>query len=164
MFNKKKKNSRITDKIKSYMKDISIDLFSYEVVVSENIAAYLLQVASSYQSSANNIRVVISKNKALTGFLYDKSKQLRQVTTSELISFFMGEGSSELMEKKVTQQVLGYLSDYASAKGTNTEQLSIVIARPAQKIVVEAYREHQFIETIPLKQLITYFSNHPSNA
>ena len=63
MFNKKKKNSRITDKIKSYMKDISIDLFSYEVVVSENIAAYLLQVASSYQSSANNIRVVISKNK-----------------------------------------------------------------------------------------------------
>ena len=68
------------------------------------------------------------------------------------------------MEKKVTQQVLGYLSDYASAKGTNTEQLSIVIARPAQKIVVEAYREHQFIETIPLKQLITYFSNHPSNA
>ncbi|HEY9084064.1 MAG TPA: hypothetical protein VIN73_12070 [Vicingaceae bacterium] len=145
------------------MKEVTIDLFNYEAIVSENITAYFHQVAKSYQTSANSIGVKISKNTTITGFLYDKSKPLRQVTPPELISFFMGEGSSELMEKKVTQQVLNYLTDYASTKGIHTEQLSIVIAQPARQVVVEAYRDNQFIEIIPLKQLINYFSKNSSN-
>jgi hypothetical protein len=158
MLNRKKNKTRITDKIKSYMKDVSIDLFNYESIVSENITAYFQQVAKKHQSSENNIQVRISKKETLTGFVYDQSKKLRQVTTPELIDFFMGEGSAELMEKKVEQNVLDYLAEYATTWEIKTEQLTIVIAKPAQNIVVGAYRDNHFMETIPLKKLIKHFS------
>ena len=164
MLNKKKNNTRITDKIKSYMKDVSIDLFNYEAIVANNITAYFLQVAKKYQTLENNIQVQISKKQALTGFIYTEGRKLRQVTTPELINFFMGEGSAELLEQKVEQQISDYLSSYATTLGIKTNQLTIVIAKPTQQVIVRAYRGNQFVETIPLKQLIKYFSSGTGNA
>jgi len=160
MLNKKKQNTRITDKIKSYMKDVSIDLFNYEEIVIENITKYFQDVAQFHQVVKNDVQVRISKKEELTGFVFNKNKRLKQITTVELIDFFLGEGSSELFElkEKVELNVSNYLSDYAAVTGINREQLTIVIAKPAQDVIVGAYFNNQFIETIPLKDLIKYFS------
>lgn len=157
---KKKQNTRITDKIKSYMKDVSIDLFNYEEIVIKNITDYFQEVAQLHQVSKNDVQVRISKKEALTGFVFNQNKRLKQITTVELIDFFLGEGSSDLFElkEKVELNVSNYLSDYAAVTGIKTDQLTIVITKPAQNVIVGAYLNNRFIETIPLKDLIKYFS------
>lgn len=160
MLNKKKKKTSITAKIKNYMSTVTIDIFNYEKIVVKNISAYIEEVARLNKIAKNNIHVRISKNEKLTAFVYDKDNRLKEVTTIELINFFMGEGSAELfdLEQKVEQNVSDYLSDYSTARGVQTNDLTITIAKPAQEVVVAAYLNNEWIANIPLNGLIKYFT------
>jgi len=160
MFNKKKKKTRITDKIKSYMSTVSVDVFNYEEIVIDNITGYFEEVARLNGVSKHDIHVRIHKREELRAFVYHKSSPMKRVTTVELINFFMGEGSATLfdLEQKVEQNVSNYLSDYAAITGIEVSKLTIIISKPAQEVMVGAYLNKRFIETIPLKGLVKYFA------
>jgi len=160
MLNKKKKKTGIGDKIKNYMKDVTVDVFNYEKTVTDNIANYFAALAEQHDIDASTINVRISKKQGLVAYVYNENVILKDAPTKELIDFFMGKGSNELfdLEKKVATNVSNYLSDYAAVSGIQANNLIINIAKPAQEVIVMAYYNSRFIETIALKDLIKYFN------
>ncbi len=158
---KSKKAKGIADRIKSYMNEVSVDVFGYEKKVEENMDRYLGLLSRDLGIAKEQLNIRIFKFRCgLEVRVYQFNRPLRQVTVKELIDFFSGEKVSDFfqLEKKVTDQVLEYFKEYSTRKGLEENNLSIRIFKPLHKIQVRAYHLDKSIEPIKVKELIHYFT------
>lgn len=160
MLKNKNKKTGIGNRIRNYMKNVTVDVFGYEKIVTDNITNYFKEVAEKYDVEPSSINVRICKKPNLTAHVYNGNVIAEIATTPELINFFMGKGSNELfdLEKKVETNVSNYLSDYAAVTGIQANNVVINISKPAQEVMVIAYHNSRFIEVLELSGLIKYFN------
>lgn len=160
MLRKNKKKTGLTAKIKNYMDGVTIDVFGYEKKVSENVTSYLGTISDTHRIPLSNVNIRITKPAGeLKADIYYLDGHVRKATLNELVDFFMGEGTTKVfdLEVKVKKNVSDYLEEYSEEKGIAIQALNIRISKPNKQVMVVAYNQAEYVDGIPLKELIKYF-------
>ena len=153
------KKKSITDRVKGYMKNVTIDVFGYEKTVNKNIIMFSNQIAKKHNLNANHINIRINQHNGLFAHVFGGKKFLETLTATQLIEFFMGHEATTSFDLKqqIEKKVNNYLSNYANCKRINKSLLVINISCPKEVIKVASYYNSTLIELIPLKDLIKHF-------
>lgn len=160
MIKKNKKKTGLKAKIKDYMDGVTIDVFGYEKKVSENVSRYLGTLSDTERIPLSNINIRIAKPaEQLEANIFYLDGHIRSASMQELVNFFMGEGTTKVfdLENKITKSVTAYLTEFSEDKCIPLPGLNIRISKPNEKVIAVAYNRAEYVENIPLKELIKYF-------
>ncbi len=155
-----KKSPTITEKIKSYMSNISVDVFGYENKVTKNIVHYFKETSSEERIPISHLFIrIYREGTTVRVFLHRNGKLLKEVPVGDLVHFFAGESTAQLLgiELKVIGSVSRYLEEFAKANEIVLELLNVLISCNGQVVAIGAYNNNEHAQDIPLVELIKYF-------
>lgn len=158
--NQDRKPLTITEKIKTYMSNISVDVFGYENKVTKNIIQYFKNVSSEERIPITHLFIRIYRQETTVRvFLHRNGKVLKEVPVKNLVHFFAGEGTAQLLgiELKVIGSVSKYLEEFAKVKEMVLGQLNVLISYNGKSVAISAYNNNEHAQDIPLVELIKYF-------
>lgn len=157
---KQKKPPTITEKIKSYMSNISVDVFGYEKKVTKNIIQYFKKISLDERIPVSHLFIrIYREGTTVRVFLHRNGKILKEVPVGDLVYFFAGESASQLLgiELKVIGSVSRYLEEFAKTNEIVLELLNVLISCDGKVVAVGAYNKNEHTQDIPLVELIKYF-------
>ena len=148
----KRKKTGISEKIKSYLNTVKVDVFGYEKMVTSNISRFF--TATRLQPK-NSINVRIGTNDTqLIANLFCQGKFVRQISVNELVIFFTGSSSQST---KVSQSVKNYLQQLSLEYNIPLSRLIVRISKPNEHVSVHVYDLDSRYKTIKLMDVINHF-------
>lgn len=156
----KKKNASLSKKLKGALTDLTVDVFGYEKMVTENFTNRTNYISKRLQIPKDRLYIrIFQKDHIIRSFLYNQSKPVSAIPTEELTYFFMEEQTAQLgsVQNKVAFSIKQYLKEFAEANRIDQESVCIWIHVKEDKVQVRAFQNGEFIKQIPLNSLIKYF-------
>lgn len=155
-----KKPPTITEKIKNYMSNISVDVFGYEKKVTNNIIQYFKKKSSEERIPIHHLFIrIYREGTTVRVFLYRNGKLVKEVPVGDLVCFFAGESTSQILgiELKIIGSVSRYLEEFSKANEIVLELLNVLISCEGKEVAIGAYNKNEHAQDIPLVELIKYF-------
>ncbi len=155
-----KKNTSLGVKLKEAVIDLSVDVFGYEKIISDNIINHTEIYAEKLRIPSKRLSLrIFQKNHTIKAFLYDQNKALLLIPNEELAYFFIDKGAAQITgtANKIAFNIKQYLKDFASANKIAEESIRIWINTTDDLVEVRAFKNQEFQGTISLNSLIKYF-------
>jgi hypothetical protein len=159
----KKSNKSLTSfgqKIKDAVKDLSVDIFGYQKLVTNNIIQNTEMISNQIKVPKERLFLkIFQKDHTIKAFLFNQSKAIREIPTKELAYFFIDRQTAELsrIQNKIAFSIKKYLSDFAKTNSLEVEKLSMWIHIKNEKVSIQAFYEDQFLQEVSMGSLIKFF-------
>ena len=159
----KKSSTPLSDKLKGAIENISVDVFGYEKTITKTLIKRLEFYSKKIKKPVEGIHLKIYlrnyENKYIVkAFLSDRNKAILTINTKDLVSFFLNESNSYLIDNdKITHSIKDYLYEFAQANKIDNEFISISIYNKDKNIEVQAFNKLHFVKLISLTSLIKHF-------
>jgi len=162
--NMKKKSvnvlSTFSQKVKDAVTDLSVDIFGYQKMVTNNIIQNTEFISNKINIPKERLFLkIFQKDHIIKAFLFNQSKAIQVIPTSELAYFFVDRKTAELsrIQNKIAFSIKKYLSDFSLENNIDTDSIDIWIHVKDEKVSIQAFEKDQFIKEISMGSLIKFF-------
>ncbi|TPN85827.1 hypothetical protein [Aquimarina algicola] len=153
------KRFSLKQKLKKAVSDIHIDVFGYEKNVTRNVVAYFDKLSKETGLPSDQIIVRMFKQQhTVKTCVHQKGKVVKDISVQELIELFTGTMGMPGMEEKMTDRIIGLITDLMRQHKQEHHQFHVCILAQNGQVSVHAVNGNTVLETIPLTVLIQYFT------
>ncbi len=154
-----KQSTPIIQRLTAIIDSINVDIFGYEKLVNQNVQRFIEETASKAGVNPQTLFVrIVKPGQSLRVFLHSGAQQIEELTIKDLVLFFVGS-SSVVNPATVADRVISFMDAYAHEKTVDVSRLQILISSQDKHTLVKSFCDQEFVEDIPLKQLINQFKS-----
>lgn len=158
--NFKKTGTSLSDKLKSAITDISVDIFGYEKSVTSNIINNTSYIANKIDIPKQRLSIrIFHRNHVIKAVLYDQATPIQAIALNELAYFFVERATADLssIQNKIGLSIKEYLREFAKEHHIAEESVSIWINVKDENVHIRAFSNSVFIKEITVSTLIKFF-------